>query len=33
MQATIEETVGKDVTYGTGTLLFAPLSDSPLTPQ
>jgi hypothetical protein len=30
LKMTIEETVGKDVTYGTGTLLFAPLTDSPL---
>jgi hypothetical protein len=30
LKATIRETVGKAVTYGTGTLLFAPLSESPL---
>jgi hypothetical protein len=33
LKATIKETVGKDVTYGTGTLLFAPLSESPLASQ
>jgi hypothetical protein len=33
LKATIQETVGQAVTYGTGTMLFAPLAESPLSPQ